>query len=238
MNALENFSKTYFSLGLAVAGSQKIEEDGFSYCRSPLPHPVCNFALAHDLDPWSVRRLRDLAAEADPFPVYFASGKNSDHADALLKRTGFQVAYQLVQMDADPVVEEIPVQVVEAHAIEEKGLLASFMIDQFFARQPASFRRVVAQATADSGLSIEGFYEQGQLAAAMMLCVTPDCVGVYNLGVRSARRNRGIGSNMIRSALTRGKQLTLQCEESLVPWYVRLGFRQSGILTVYSFQKA
>ncbi|MEZ0327557.1 MAG: hypothetical protein ACAH95_16785, partial [Fimbriimonas sp.] len=194
--ATENLAETYFSLGLAVAGAKRHEEIGFSCCLGSLPHPICNFALNLNLDPWSVQRLREIASSSRDFQVYHAPGDTPEEPDSLMRRAGFMPSYRLVQMVAEP-AQSSSVHVLEAETEDDRTELARFMIDQFFAHQHSSFRRIVTQATADSGLDIRAIKDGNEITAAMMLCQTDASIGVYNLGVRSAKRNRGIGSHMV-----------------------------------------
>jgi GNAT superfamily N-acetyltransferase len=239
--ASENLTQTYFALGLAIAGSTRRDEEGFSCCLGRLPHPICNFAARLDLDPWSVRRLRDAAAASPSFQVYHSPGDSPDKPESIMRRAGFQVSFRLVQMISEPREVSKTIELGAALEVDERMRLSAFMIDQFFSRQHTSFRRVVSQATADANLELYGYYESEEIAGAMMVCATEDCLGVYNLCVRSAKRSRGIGSKMVQWALAQGfeagKQLTLQCDETLAPWYEALGFERVGVVTVYSLPK-
>jgi GNAT superfamily N-acetyltransferase len=240
--ASANLTETYLRLGLAVPQAAVSEEEAFLLCEGPFDHPICNFATRLRLDPWSARRLRDLAAVRRSFNVYVLPGDEPEHVRELLARAGFNPAYRLVQMIAENPDPGPAIEPTLAATPEEKLSTAMFMGHQFFTRQNDAFRRRVASATANAeGMEIYQVEEKAQKVAAVMLCHTSGVLGVYNLCVASARRGRGIGTGVLNwtLALARetGRAVTLQCDARLEGWYSYWGFASTGMVDVYSLAK-
>ena len=238
----ENLRQTYLSLGLAVPGASMVEDEGFVACVGTFEHPVCNFAARLALDPWSARRLRDLAVARPSFHVYALADDQPSHRTELLKRQGFRVAYRLVQMAAAPDDPGPYLELARVDSVADRQKVATFMGTQFFIRQPASFRQRVAAATAHaSALDLYELTERGHRVGAVMLCRASGVVGLYNLCIAAARRGKGLGQAVVAwtraQALAEGKSLCLQCDARLAGWYEHLGFRRVGVVDVYSLVK-
>ena len=241
--ASETLLSTYFQLGLAIPNSTMIREEGFRACLGQFDHPICNFAAGLNLDPWSAKQLRELAANKSAFNVYSLPGDTPRHLPELLYRCDFRVSYRLVQMVAEPTGSTHGPRVVASDSHTSRLDIARFMTEQFFNRQTESFRQRVAQATADAN-SLELFelltYERR--AGAIMICQSESMMGLYNLCIASSQRGLGLGQQLTSWALSEafknGKIVTLQCDSRLQPWYANLGFRVTGMIDVYTLSKS
>jgi GNAT superfamily N-acetyltransferase len=240
--ASENLVDTYLRLGLAVGGAKVSEEESFVECLGPFDHPICNFAARLRIDPWSARRLRDIAASRVSFNVYGMPGDSPEHHGELLGRAGFQLSYELVQMIAERPEPGPPVEIRLAQSSGDRTKVARFMCEQFFYRQTEAFRRRIADATAGAaGLELFDLPDRGHPIAAVMLGHAAGVLGVYNLCVASARRGRGIGRAVLdwtlELARETGQAVTLQCDPQLEDWYGYRGFVSTGRVSVYTLPK-
>jgi ribosomal protein S18 acetylase RimI-like enzyme len=108
-----------------------------------------------------------------------------------------------------------------------------FLADQFFTNAGDSFCEGISMMTANASrcelLRLPGRFGP---AGGAMIFQTGAVLGLYNISVSPEARGKGLGANMVRSligiAALRKCTATLQCNESLVPWYERLGFRKYG----------
>lgn len=135
-----------------------------------------------------------------------------------------------------------------AHHLPELGLLpadrsmvARFMAMQFFKNLAREARDQIADATERAeALELIAFQRphQPRIVGAVMLCRTPEVMGLYNLCVDSNERDRGIGRRIVRHvsqvAAGEGRTVTLQCDPTLAPWYRDQGFRELAELQVWS----
>ncbi len=237
-SASHNLAKTYFRLGETLPNARVWRDEGFTACEGDLAHPLCNFAAELQLDPWSARRLREFAESRPAFHVYLAPGDRPDHADELLERAGFVPCYELHMMAAVAVAGPEDASMEEAADLEERRRIARFMSDQFFMRHPQEFRRAISEATAmGEGLRLFRIKEGPQIVAAVMVCESPGIVGLYNLCVAPAWRERGYASRLVNAILNLASQgdgpVALQCEERLTEFYRRLGFQPIGKVSVF-----
>jgi len=243
VQASENLVKTYFCLGLAIPNSTTVAEDGFRACLGEFDHPICNFAAGLKLDPWSAKQLAQLAASRKAFNVYALPTDTPKHVAELLRRCDFKVSYRLVQMIAEPTGKHTGPIVVRADFPDKRLEIAKFMTEQFFGRQTENFRKRVANATADAtDLELYALLSYGRMTGAVMLCHDDLVIGLYNLCVVSASRGLGLGKEIAGWALSEAykqdKIVTLQCDSRLQPWYENLGFRQTGMIEVYTLSKS
>ncbi len=239
----ENLLQTYFSLGLAIPNTTMIQEEGFRACVGEFDHPICNFAAGLNLDPWSAKQLRELAAKKKVFNVYTLPSDKPRHVGELLYRCDFRVGYRLIQMVAEPAGRHYGPHMRMAETAERRIETAQFMTEQFFNRQSESFRQRVAQATADaSNMEIYELLVYDRRCGAIMLCPGDGVLGVYNLCVASANRGVGLGKELTAWALSeahkRGQIVTLQCDARLQGWYSNQGFRTTGTIDVYTLSKS
>lgn len=240
--ASHNQRETYLRLGAAVPGAKRFHEPGFIGCLGNFAHPIGNFAAELHLDPRIARRLREIATMRPVFSVYHLPGDTPSNAADLLQRAGFRLSYRLLQMICERPDPGPPLALREAATEEAKRNVARFMTEQFFFRQDETFRRRIAAATASAAdLQLWDVEERGHSVGGMMLCHTDDLVGVYNLCVVSARRNRGIGGGMLNGAMAMAREsqraVTLQCDPVLRDWYTCRGFVATGFADVYALPK-
>jgi len=240
--ASENLVRTYFHLGLATEQAQVVEDEGFRACVGMFEHPICNFAASLDLDPWSARRLRDLAADRPAFSVYALPGDRPAQLDEILVRAGFRPTYRLTQMVAETPDPGPGVEMVRAETHAARQRVARFMSSQFFTRQTDAFRANVSHATVEAAkLELYELEERGRTVAAAMICREGECTGLYNLCVAPRNRGKGIGRAVVDWALglarTAGTPITLQCDGRLETWYASRGFRTTGYVEAYALPK-
>jgi ribosomal protein S18 acetylase RimI-like enzyme len=244
--ASENLIETYFALGSACSSARVVQEQGFRLCTSAVDHPISNFAADLDLDANGAQRLSVLAAHHPSLHVYLLPGDRPKHAAELLRCAGFRPAHTLSQMVWRPRPAEVSLtalEMKEADTRRARDSVASFMAEQFFFTQKGSFRRRVTEATAGAThLKLLSFAERSKIVGAVMLCETKTTIGVYNLCVAASLRNRGWGSEIVRSAKhlasKAGNPLVLQCDANLEGWYRSLGFETAGVVEVYSLASA
>lgn len=230
----ENLSHTYLALGRASLGATTWAERGFAACTGTLDHPICNFAVANELDEAICSRLRQVASQRRCFSLY---GVPSPDAERMLEDQGFALSHKLKVLMGQDVGIASPV-LEEAQTEAERLKIAEFMMGQFFHRQPTAFRRGIAEATARAAsLRLMSAHGNGRLVGAVMVSEQAGVLGIYNLCVSSAFRRRGWGSAIVGSlaqiAARRKLRLTLQCEPDLAPWYESLGFREVGSVSVF-----
>lgn len=233
--------RTYLALGLATAGTTHLQEPGFEGCYGSEDHPICNFAARLKLDPWAANQIQDLALSRNSFNVYSAPGDLPARREVrheILTRSGFKLAFTLQQMVSDRPPQFEPVPYEMAVGVSARTEAATFMGSQFFAKQSSLFRRRVVDATIGaSELELYLVRPQNELVAAHMLVPHGNLVGLFNLCVRPPHQGRGWGTGIVseiqRLAFEQGRIVTLQCEEQLVAWYSRLGFRSTGVVDAY-----
>lgn len=237
----ENLFRTYFALGLATPGAKYVQEPGYDLCLGNVDHPVCNFAGRVKLDPWVANQLVEIAIERRAFNVYSAPGNSPDNRelrDEILVRAGFQRSYCLRQMLWDSKPVQLPIDLQFAETASERREVANFMSNQFFSRHSNIFRRRVADATVHaSQLGLYTVRNRGDIIAALMLSDDTNVTGLFNLCVKPHEQSRGFGgaivSEVCRRAYENGRVVSLQCDDTLAPWYERQGFIRSGWVDVY-----
>jgi predicted GNAT family N-acyltransferase len=240
--AAQNLAETYLRLGLATPGAAELREPGFRGCLGQYDHPICNFAVNLDLEPWSARRLADLARPREAFNVYILPGDRPGHVAELLERAGFERSYVLRQMAAAPSDVDSNLELHQVSQLQDRHAISQFMADQFFSNQPHLFRRRVVEATAHAeDLELWAYLRDGKPVAALMLSPHAGALGVYNVCVASRQRNRGYGSSLMRWALNEARRrdlpVVLQCDPRLESWYARQGFVGLGELDVRALAK-
>lgn len=232
-----NLAYTYLELGRATAGARVWQERGFRACTGPLDHPICNFAIDLELDDAIAARLRQVATQRRCFSLYTVPPIEESSAQEALEREGFALSHHLKILMAPP-AESDSIPLAEIQAPPERRRISEFMVDQFFHRQPTSFRKGIAEATAGSApLRLYKADWNGRTTGAVMLSEHAGLLGIYNLCVASQYRGKGWGSALVKAVLNRASAIkaavTLQCEPGLASWYESLGFKEVGSVSVY-----
>ena len=235
--ATANLSHTYLELGRSSANPHVWSEEGFRACTGSLGHAICNFAT--DIVPCEqvARRLRAIAERRRCFALYTFPPHDDKTRLQALGDAGFALSHRLLIMTSEKASGD-PTQLQEADNPVERRKIAEFMVDQFFHRQPTSFRRGIAEATA-AAASLKLFKAtwNERTAGAVMISEHSGIVGLYNLCVAPQFRRRGWGSAIVRTIAGRasetGRNVTLQCEPSLASWYSSLGFKEVGSVSVF-----
>lgn len=235
--ACMNLVHTYLELGRNTAGSTVWSEPGFHACVGSLEHPICNFAVDAGVDEQVAGRLRIVAADRRCFSVYTMPTSESSESDQILENEGFALSHRLKIMVAQSVAPE-SLDLIEVSSPSDRRKVAEFMMDQFFHRQPTSFRHGIADATASStSLSLLKAEWNKKAAGAVMISEHAGMLGIYNLCVAPSFRRRGWGTAIVRSVVEKAQSLgcgvTLQCEPGLATWYKSLGFHEVGSVSVY-----
>jgi GNAT superfamily N-acetyltransferase len=231
---IENLVTTYLALASGIEGTQIREADGAVLAQGENPHPLCNFvicwereALDETLRRFAVRKGTHIYLEGDSLPK----------TEARL-RPGHTLQLMSAQPGGVP-ESDLPIQY--ATDPDERREVALFMVEQFFRRSTRESQAIVAHSTASSPVLDLIAYRTGllkRLAAAAMLVPTARTLGLYNLCLAPSLRGKGRGSSLVTAILAEasreGKVTVLQCEDRLMPWYMRCGFEHSGILKVWT----
>ncbi|MCW5940020.1 MAG: GNAT family N-acetyltransferase [Fimbriimonadaceae bacterium] len=240
----ENVLATYGELARHVPGTALGEFRGCLVARGELPVSFSNFVAGFD---WPAERadawIDELLAVVVKQPVLWLFVDSDDmpaDLESRLRDRGATVRQTLVHMvstgdalDADALDE------MSGHA--ERVRVAELMTEEFFGSSSLPIKRAVAVATADSSHDLLARSEEGELVGAVMVSRTTRTLGIYNLCVRPDWRGRGIGSSMVRAVLSLARserrQVVLQCERRLVPWYFNLGFKECGDIRALALPK-
>lgn len=238
--ASDNIEATYLAVGSLSHGAMVDRWEGGVSCQSSLHHPVSNFAIVRSISSSRAKSLRDVAVGKRAFNTYVLPGPNQNACTRIFEATGFRRASQLQMMvEAEPLRSDAPPPEV-ASTFDERLAVCRFMARQFFPRQTSSLREAVALATAKSPVDLVRNHG-GQIASAAMLSKTPGFIGVYNLCVEASQRDKGWGSELLAAimnlAAADGCKVTLQCEPSLEPWYLRRGFVSVGAIFVMTLER-
>ncbi len=237
-----NLKQTYLALGRAAARSKVWREDGFDACTGELDHPICNFAVDLKLDRERAFRLAEIAIDRSCFHVYGLPTDEPAQRTALLEAAGFARNYSLVKMVAPPGATSPSGMLTRATTLHDRHQIASFMVEQFFAKHVPLFRRQIAETTARAtSLELLGYRKDGQLLGTAMICLHGGVAGVYNLCVDAGLRGLGIGTAILREALAvcaeRKLPACLQCDPKLEAWYTKSTFIRVGELEIFSLPR-
>ena len=235
----ENVISTYLALGSATKDSRIENTPEYIICRSTFRHPIANFAISLNASEKGLEKLMKIANEAPHFRIHQMSGDTAEGLDLKLKQNGLTRFHELTGM-----ILRNPPQKTQnlAHLVPKNKVVevASFMVEHFFWGSSKPLKTELASTVASVDTLKQRFYaakEGENLVAAGTLVLTDNAVGVYNICVRTDRRRRGIGSEIVRQlsaiAVKEGKQVVLQCDPSLVSWYRKLGYEAIGKLVTW-----
>lgn len=228
------------AIGKAGPNAESIESDVWAGCRSVHRHPTSNFAILSSRESSAVEDIRTFCEGHKGFLVYTLSEPGSDSPEALLRKHGFGPLMSLEVFVGRSLGDAALVRWEEAHLKASRLETSHFMVEQFFFAQSQAVRDMLAMATAASGLTIQkAFVEEREVGAA--LCPrTTGMLGLYNLCVPRSLRRKGYGALMVRSLLSiageENRDLVLQCDRRLVPWYEGLGLKWAGTVDVYCLE--
>lgn len=228
---VDNVVRTYVALAATMPQVLITETDDAVVSIAPFAHPLCNFAVVLSQAGLEVARQ---AGEGRPhFMTYVFD------ADLQPNVLDFRLSQELTLMRVDEPAAGPALEPIEGK--RERMLLGRFMASQFFSGHRLDLRERIAEANARAtSLEFFGFHEDAdhEIVGAATLHEVGSTVGIYNVCVAAANRRRGLGSLIVERLLgeigRRGKSAVLQCDASLVRWYRRFGFRESGILRVWS----
>ena len=235
-----NIGETYMALGRNAPAARTRKTPSAWWCESPFKHPIGNFAVHFNLSDAALRKVADTANRTPHFRAFVVTGDEPadicERFEALDLKAKYSFPGFVWNGNAMP-GEEVLVRNIE---LDDIGVTAAFIVQNFFWRSPEPIRRALTQLVGAAS-SIQEFYsyhdEEG-IAAAAVLSVTGGIVGLYNLCVREDLRTKGLGSAILgqicRAAEYRGLRLVLQAEEGLVSWYGKHGFVRVAELRAYS----
>jgi hypothetical protein len=232
-----NMRHTYSCIAKAAPDIELLENKGFVAFRSPLRHPVSNFAIGEFSQPQVMAQLREWIEKRPIYHLYsLVSNSNADTSVSLLSY-GFRQSNELITMAAPQMRGSSRVKIRWTVSPTDRLEASKFMADQFFARQTPDVRSVIAHSACGSGLPI-GWLEsdQGRIGA-FMSCLWSECLGIYNFCID--RKWRGVGMGKESLAALRdfaGKSeipLILQCDATLVGWYQSCGLEIVGHVDIW-----
>jgi len=255
--AVENLEATYRAVGLRGDGAVEEQyETGFA-CVSALPHAISNYAILSASDEALARHLGGIARKRKAFNVYLKPGIGLESSVRALERAGFREAGRLALLfregapsgrrtvqDSQHALFHVErpgeLSIVELTSFEDRLQVSRFMAAQFFGRQTSALRESIAVSTARAPVDLYRVSGPRPFAAAMTVR-TGGQLGIYNLCVESSMRERGYGSQLldrlIQYAHEEGRNLNLQCDPSLEPWYEKRGFGSQGTILVFGLDR-
>lgn len=220
--------ETYLSLGKSAPGFCRFEDEGIIGCRSESDHPAANFSIVARPNLPAITRLSML----DSHTSYVIPTDQTGSVLEMMKSAGFSQGNTLSLMFVRRPIGGVDLDLETVNGISARYDHTMFLASQFFSAGDAfcdGISRMTAQSEKCELLRLAG--RNGPMAGAMIF-QTGAVLGLYNISVSPESRGGGVGANLVRSligvAASRKCTATLQCNESLVPWYERLGFRKYG----------
>ena len=232
-----NVVATYLALASGLPGVTSEVSPNYTLVKGRWPLSFCRFAAGfRGLDPDAAAGLAGVAKAVGGLWAFVMPGDEPPHAEVALREAGFQWRHRLANLyGVGP--GQFSEEFVVADDTPTKLAVGRFMAEQFFDDTAGIGQDMLARATAESGLGIYWSSNSIGIQAAMLLSESNGAVGLYNLCVHRRLRFRGFGRQVLHHAMavarSQGKPLVLQCKESLVPWYVKSGFIQSGEMHAY-----
>ena len=230
--------RTYTELASGAPGADLRLNSDVWMVRSAIRHPIGNFAINFQTD----HLPSDVITEAQLRPyfrAFFIDGDRPPNIADLAVNHGLRERYVLAGMvlDAKP---EPGLEIEKAHTEALALETALFITETFFWRSPPKNRQILAEIMA-SQFPRHEFYalrDKRGIVSAGTLTVDAEVIGLYNLCVRVDARSQGIGAAMAAElgalASARSNQVVLTCDQELVPWYSRQGYKKVGSLTAFS----
>ena len=221
--------ETYFALARSAEGSCRFEDEGIIGCKSTSDHPAANFSIVARPNLPAINRLVQLGVGT----AYVVPTDQGSSVVEMMRGAGFLPGNTLSLMFQRNPSGGIDLDLETMAGFSARYDHTMFLASQFFSSSSASFSQGIATMTTQAQscelLRLSG--KNGPIAGAMVN-QTENVLGLYNITVSPENRHNGLGSNLVRTlvaiAASRLCTATLQCNESLVPWYERLGFRKYG----------
>lgn len=240
--SVSNFVDSYLSLAHAVESTQVTRGHNCTVVRSPIAHALGNFAICPTLDRSSAFDVWRLSQDATVFQVYVPVEESVEQQLLLERGFQYQQSLELMVLAGPAPAPDTSLCVLEVEPHMRPGV-AEFMTGIFFKQQNGSERERTAQVIGSASLKMYGAWDPfvvktvGTMIGAMSVNMLADSIGIYNLCVRSAQQRHKIGSSMVTKfaglRFVQGRPLVLQCNESLLPFYTRLGFQSVGRVEIF-----
>jgi len=236
--ARDNLRATYTGLALCLPNA-RLEHDRWpTVCVGPGLPTFANFAMEFD-EPHHWDAVEDViqrcAIRTDRFWVFHCDADQDKQLRTRMMRSGFLYRHRLAMLAWEGSRPEAFATLREASNREET---AQFMVGQFFRASAVEMKAAIVASTVHSGHNLWYVGAGGVAVGAVMTVATPGVIGLYNLCVDSAHRGLGTGSAIVRAvqavAAVENRIVALQCDESLVGWYERLGFTRLGEVETWS----
>lgn len=228
-----NMTETYFSIAKGAPGAYRYTNDGVMGWFSELLHPATNVAVIARPTPKSLVELRQLKDRHGPFTSYVLPTSDDSAVLEMAQRAGFTLGTRLNLMFLTPRLQKSAPELEFLEQSSDRFDLTYFLARQFFFEMDDEFSTMIAGLTAKSRqCELIRFRRGTSCEAGAMVSQVKDTLGIYNIAVAPDRRHRGVGgtvlSHLIGLAGARECYAVLQCGDTLVEWYERLGFRRYG----------
>jgi ribosomal protein S18 acetylase RimI-like enzyme len=224
-----NMVETYFALAKSAQGACRFEDEGIIGCRSESDHPAANFSIIARPNLPAITRLASSASGTS----YVVPTDQTGSVLEMMRGAGFVAGPALSLMFLRNPSGGVDLDLETVTGFSARYEHTMFLANQFFSTAGDSFCEGISSMTALAD-QCELLRLPGRVgpSAGAMLCQTGAVLGLYNISVAPEIRGKGLGANLVRSlvgiAASRKCTATLQCNDSLVPWYERLGFRKYG----------
>lgn len=228
--------ETYLGLACSWPGTTISRTDERVFVSGEHNVSFCNFVARFQVSESRVEalaeELREHAAATPSFWVFLSDCCAPDWLERTLFEKGFDLRHRLVQMAwcGGPILpHEKGEQAVD---LRDREATAKFMSELFFWRSTQSARMVVQRSTSHSPHRLYQWRDEQGTRVGVLVSESKDCLGLYNLCVRTDSRGLGLGTEAIRFvqslASAENRKIILQCQPNMMPWYEKAGFRQVG----------
>ena len=232
-----NMTETYFSIAQSARGATRYVDDGVMGWFSELEHPATNVAVIARATPQSLLDLRRQKDVHGPFTSYVLPTADNGAVLEMAARAGFTIGSRLNLMFLKPRPQKSSPDLEFMRDSSDRFDLVYFLARQFFFEMDDEFSTMIAGLTTKTPrCELIRFRRGANVEAGAMVSQVRDTLGFYNIAVAPDRRHRGVGgtvlSNLIGLAGARDCYAVLQCGDTLVEWYERIGFRRYGSVTM------
>ncbi|MEQ1935617.1 MAG: GNAT family N-acetyltransferase [Fimbriimonadaceae bacterium] len=222
-------------MAVQLPGADLIREDWGHRVTCDVGHPIGNYAFFMDFEGWK---------NAAEFPIPNLRAFNLYLNDFEL--TGPELGIFEERMTLRSLVccpskgtREAQFLVEAKRTSEERAEVSEFIVAQFYTASSATVCQKISRSISNStDLDLFSISDgDNGIAGAAMLTKGTDVWGIYSVCVSPLFQGRGIGRNLVeelcRLAHVSGHQIQLQCAESRLNWYERIGFKTHSFLHVY-----